>query len=142
MPNEVSYFSLDIHFFQKCAAHSRGTFALHGRRCSMNLNQFIARGSCARPLRTATAGATAPPDAPPAPQAPTAPPEIDRYLHRLTARGMRPHAVYPLAERLLRRDREGDDRRHCQECARLSGPRCGKRLAVLDVLWRCDFFTA
>ena len=46
------------------------------------------------------------------------------------------------AERMLRRDREGDDRRLCVECAH-AGPawRCAKREAfLLDQLQRCPMF--
>ncbi len=46
-----------------------------------------------------------------------------------------------LADQLVARDREGDDRRLCVECRHCcAGPRCVKQLAVLDVLQRCDHF--
>ena len=46
------------------------------------------------------------------------------------------------AERLLHRDREGDDRRLCVECLQAgSGYRCAKREAfLLDQLQRCPLF--
>jgi hypothetical protein len=46
-----------------------------------------------------------------------------------------------LAEGLLTRDREGDDRCLCAECWNCS-PRlhCGQGKAILDVLQRCDHF--
>lgn len=46
-----------------------------------------------------------------------------------------------LADKLVARDRDGDDRRLCVECRHCRpGPRCIKQFAVLDVLQRCDFF--
>lgn len=45
-----------------------------------------------------------------------------------------------LAERLLHRDRDLDDRRLCVECLRLRGRRCMQGLPVLDVFQRCDSF--
>jgi hypothetical protein len=46
-----------------------------------------------------------------------------------------------LADRLVARDREGDDRHLCVECRHCRpGPRCTKHLAVLDILQRCDQF--
>lgn len=48
-----------------------------------------------------------------------------------------------LADKLVARDREGDDRRLCVECRHCRpGPRCLKQLAVLNVLQRCDFFAS
>jgi hypothetical protein len=48
-----------------------------------------------------------------------------------------------LADRLVVRDRDGDDRRLCAECRHCRlGSRCTKQFAVLDVLQRCDHFTA
>lgn len=69
--------------------------------------------------------------------------EIDtfhRRAERFAAHGMAFNDAQALADRLVTRDRERDDRRHCQECTRLTGTRCGKRFAVLEVLWRCDGF--
>lgn len=46
-----------------------------------------------------------------------------------------------LADSLVARDRDGDDRRLCVECAHCRpGPRCSRGLAVLHVLQRCDHF--
>lgn len=46
-----------------------------------------------------------------------------------------------LADQLVARDRNGDDRGLCAECRHCRpGPRCTKQLAVLDVLHRCDYF--
>ena len=46
-----------------------------------------------------------------------------------------------LAEKLVVRDRDGDDRRWCVECQHCRvGPRCAKQLAVPAILQRCDYF--
>ena len=50
--------------------------------------------------------------------------EIDRFTGRLvqfTAKGLSPNDAEVLADKLLVRDRDGDDRRVCLECAYLSG---------------------
>ena len=50
--------------------------------------------------------------------------EIDRFTGRLalfTAKGLSPNDAEVLADKLLIRDRDGDDRRACLECAYLSG---------------------
>ena len=50
--------------------------------------------------------------------------EIDRFTGRLalfTAKGLTPNEAEVLADKLLIRDRDGDDRRVCLECAYLSG---------------------
>lgn len=47
-----------------------------------------------------------------------------------------------LADRLVERDREEDDRRLCVECRNCRpGLRCTKHLVVLSILQRCDQFT-
>ena len=50
--------------------------------------------------------------------------EIDRFTGRLalfTAKGLTPNDAEVLADKLLVRDRDGDDRRVCLECSHLSG---------------------
>ena len=50
--------------------------------------------------------------------------EIDRFTGRLvlfTAKGLSPNDAEVLADKLLIRDRDGDDRRVCLECSFLSG---------------------
>ena len=50
--------------------------------------------------------------------------EIDRFTGRLalfTAKGLTPNEAEVLADKLLIRDRDGDDRRVCLECSFLSG---------------------
>lgn len=55
--------------------------------------------------------------------------------------GMAETDAEKLAERLLKRDRDGDDRYLCAECWHCSPPlHCGQGQAVLDVLQRCDHF--
>ncbi len=57
--------------------------------------------------------------------------EIDLFLkrqERFTGLGLAPVRAEQLADRLVQRDREGDDRRVCFECAHLNGWRrwsCG-----------------
>jgi hypothetical protein len=68
--------------------------------------------------------------------------EIDIFTARLihfTSRSV--SSAEELADRLVQRDRGGDDRHLCVECRRCRpGPRCSKGLAVLDVLQRCNHF--
>ena len=80
--------------------------------------------------------------------------EIDAFtarLSRFTGQGLIVALTESLADKLVIRDREGDDRRLCLECPRLTGYagswRCGKwkqtgdvRLASDEVttLRRCD----
>lgn len=69
--------------------------------------------------------------------------ELDTFTARtarFTDKGMGLDAAHRLADTLNRRDREQDDRRHCQECRGLSYGRCTRGMAVLDVLHRCDYF--
>ena len=50
--------------------------------------------------------------------------EIDLFLHRqarFTDRGLHLDDAERLADKLVQRDREGDDRRLCLECAYLQG---------------------
>ncbi len=87
--------------------------------------------------------------------------EIDAFtarLSRFTDKGLTPTDAEALADRLTRRDREGDDRRLCLECLHLHrGGRCGnwQRAGVamtardarlpgelLQRLQRCDGFMA
>jgi hypothetical protein len=61
--------------------------------------------------------------------------EIDRFtarLARFTDQGLTLPEAEAVADQLVIRDREGDDRRLCLECAHLSGQRCGawQRAAV------------
>lgn len=77
--------------------------------------------------------------------------EIDTFTGRLalfTGRGLRLTDAEALADKLVIRDRVGDDRRLCLECANLSGRRCGAwhqsgiggpsvPIDLLDVLQRC-----
>jgi hypothetical protein len=54
--------------------------------------------------------------------------EIERFsacLVLFTDRGLTVQQAEALASMLVRRDREGDDRRVCLECANLSNRRCG-----------------
>lgn len=54
--------------------------------------------------------------------------EIDRFtarIARFTDQGLTLPQAEALADRLVIRDRDGDDRRLCLECAHLSGRRCG-----------------
>lgn len=60
-------------------------------------------------------------------------------LTHFTSRGGA--AAEALAEKLLLRDRDLDDRRLCAECRHCHAvPRCGQGLAVLEVFHRCDCF--
>jgi hypothetical protein len=45
-----------------------------------------------------------------------------------------------LADRLVQRDRDRDDRHLCVECNNNTGAHCNRNFAVLDVLQRCDEF--
>jgi hypothetical protein len=50
-------------------------------------------------------------------------------------------AAEALADKLVQRNRDADDRRLCIECRYCNpGLRCSRRMAVLDVLQRCDHF--
>ncbi len=54
--------------------------------------------------------------------------EIEQFTARLTrfaGRGLALADAERLADKMVIRDREGDDRRVCLECAHLSGRRCG-----------------
>lgn len=79
--------------------------------------------------------------------------EIERFEARVTLfrrRGLTTEQAEAMVDKLLRRDREGDDRRLCLECRHLSGRRCAAwRVAGIggpDVgdlrtkLQRCDGF--
>lgn len=70
--------------------------------------------------------------------------EIDSFTARLvrfTDRGLDLARAETLADKLTIRDRDGDERRHCLECARLNASgQCGQRRAVLEVLQRCAVF--
>ncbi|KQU87635.1 hypothetical protein ASC78_26010 [Variovorax sp. Root318D1] len=80
--------------------------------------------------------------------------EIDRFtarLARFTDKGLSLIEAEALADRLVIRDRDGDDRRLCLECAHLSGRRCGAWLlaavggpivstALLELPQRCPAF--
>lgn len=80
--------------------------------------------------------------------------EVDHFtgrLARFTSQGLPPPEAEALADQLVIRDREGDDRRLCLECVHLSGRRCGawQRAAVggpvlpaslLTLLQRCAAF--
>ena len=70
--------------------------------------------------------------------------ETQTFLVRQTqfqALGLPDALAEKLADQLVARDRDGDDRRLCAECRHCRpGPRCTKQLAVLDVLHRCDYF--
>lgn len=72
--------------------------------------------------------------------------EIDTFtvrLARFTDKGFSLNDGEALADRLVVRDRDGDDRHLCAECAHCCfGMRCAKKLAVLNILQRCDQFTS
>lgn len=72
--------------------------------------------------------------------------EIDTFttrLARFTDKGFSLDDSEALADRLVARDRDGDDRHLCAECAHCRfGMRCAKKLAALDILQRCDHFTS
>ena len=72
--------------------------------------------------------------------------EIDTLtarLERFIDKGFSLDDSEALVDRLVVRDRDGDDRHLCVECAHCRfGMRCDKKLAVLDVLQRCDHFTS
>lgn len=62
-------------------------------------------------------------------------------MARFQALGLPEALAEKLADRLVARDREGDDRHLCVECRCCrSGTRCAKQFAVLDDLQRCDYF--
>lgn len=53
--------------------------------------------------------------------------EIERFTARMELfrrRGLSDDLAEAMADKLVRRDREGDDRRVCLECANLNGRRC------------------
>lgn len=72
--------------------------------------------------------------------------EIDTFTARLARfpdKGFSLVDSEALADRLVARDRDGDDRHLCAECVHCRfGMRCAKKLAVLDILQRCDHFTS
>ena len=72
--------------------------------------------------------------------------EIDTFtarLGRFSDKGLSLDDGEALADKLVVRDREGDDRHLCAECAQCRfGMRCVKKLVVLDILQRCDHFTS
>lgn len=72
--------------------------------------------------------------------------EIDTFkarLARFTDKGFSLVDSEALADKLVARDREGDYRHLCAECVHCRfGKRCTKKLAVLDILQRCDHFTS
>lgn len=72
--------------------------------------------------------------------------EIDTFtarLARFTGNGFSLDDSEALADKLVIRDRDGDDRHLCAECAHCRyGMRCAKKLAVLNILQRCDHFTS
>ena len=70
--------------------------------------------------------------------------EIETFSNRrdrLLRWGYREHAAEHLAERLLWRDRDLDDRRVCAECRYGSSRRCPDGTPLPDVLQRCPAFT-
>lgn len=77
--------------------------------------------------------------------------ELDTFtarLARFTDKGMNLDDAEKLADSLVTRDREGDDRRLCLECVHLAGHslgamRCGnwRRAGLVVLLQRCDGFT-
>ena len=70
--------------------------------------------------------------------------EIDTFAERssqFNRRGLTALDAELLAEKLVNRDRDGDDRHLCVECRNCRpGLRCVNKLAVLNVLQRCDHF--
>ena len=69
--------------------------------------------------------------------------EIDTFLARLARfadKGLGLDDAEALAEKLVARDRDLDDRRYCPECTHHWQGRCAKKQAVLDVPFRCDWF--
>jgi hypothetical protein len=65
------------------------------------------------------------------------------WHNRFLGLGLSDTRAENLADELVARDREHDDRRLCFECRHCRpGPCCVKQLAVLDVLQRCDHFVA
>lgn len=78
--------------------------------------------------------------------------EIDRLLARaalFSSRGLRVEAAERLADALVKRDRELDDRRLCLECANLRGKQCaawemagaGRNVAAfVQIPQRCPAF--
>ena len=70
--------------------------------------------------------------------------EIDLAILRLAhfaRRGVAKTDRDKMADGLMNRDRDGDDRRLCVECRHCqAGPRCSKSMPVLQVLQRCDQF--
>ena len=70
--------------------------------------------------------------------------EIDTFAARsnqFNRRGLAALDAELLADKLVNRDRDGDDRHLCVECRHCRpGLRCVNKLAVLHVLQRCDHF--
>ena len=70
--------------------------------------------------------------------------EIDTMAERTSLfnrRGLPALDAERLADKLVNRDRDGDDRHLCVECRHCRpGLRCVNKLAVLHVLQRCDHF--
>ena len=70
--------------------------------------------------------------------------EIDTFAERsnqFNRRGLTALDAELLADKLVNRDRDGDDRHLCVECRHCRpGLRCVNKLAVLHVLQRCDHF--
>lgn len=78
-------------------------------------------------------------------RAPWSQKEMDRFVFRealFRKRGESPSEAEKLAERLVQRDRELDERRLCIECANVRQPyRCAAKDAPLrDVFQRCANF--
>ena len=70
--------------------------------------------------------------------------EIDTFAERsnqFNRRGLAALDAELLADKLVNRDRDGDNRHLCVECRHCRpGLRCVNKLAVLHVLQRCDHF--
>lgn len=71
--------------------------------------------------------------------------EMDRFVFRaaLFRRRGEPEArAEAVAERLVQRDRDRDDRRLCLECQHLQPAyRCDRGASIRDVFQRCDHFS-
>ena len=70
---------------------------------------------------------------------------IDWHVRRFTGKGIPKQEAQALAERLLRRDRQDDDRRSCAECASFRAGVCiqGRQPfggGGIEVLHRCKWF--
>ena len=69
--------------------------------------------------------------------------EIDTFMARVALFGRQGLALaqaQALADRLVTRDRDGDDRRMCLECAHLNGARCNNWSAALIAIRARDAF--